>query len=848
MPNSTTHIFNLEINLRRKRRNIKRKLNMQKHDENANLNARLQERCVLEVATKYKWQLLEWKSALGWGYPIFDAETGEPILNPENGKPVMRWKNFDKETQGGEKYSWLYGQNGAPPYYVLPGTKAAIEAADGLAYIAAGEIDVLTYVSAGKANTFCWLNGEGSVPQDLAEFAHKLGVTRLIYMVDRDEAGERSAQALMKRLAGTSIEVTCHRLPEYLDEKGDVNDLWISVKFDPASFDDEIDDCVTRQDRLIAPQTTMPVPSPKGAIGKQKIPTRHTGDQVDWPAERSKWIHSVVMPLIDMKAPVVKREGRVERRHCPNPQHQDNNPSYRISHDRDGDDGIPQCSCGIQHLDHPWDRNAEWVDAEPFMEWWERVRKPLFTASKANPAWGGDTNELDTEETSINTRSSLFKGLKEKPPTDDEVAMNLIEEWDGNRRFFYGQWYTYLDGVWIPEDGVRAMIWSAMTKAKEQGYRPTKGQAASIEDCLQARLRIPREQVEKGNNYINLKNGMYDLQTGGLVEHNRDLYLTYQLGFGYQPSARCPLWEHFLNQALALEDGQPDEQLIALLQEAFGYSLTNDTHFETSFWLYGPAASGKSTVIRVLQALLGTAFVSVDLNMLDHNHYQLASIPGKRVISCSEARVGSKIADSILKALISGEDILVRQIYREPFTFGPVAKVWWAMNEKPQNQDRSNAIYRRLRIIPFTNPKSSQEQDRRLIEKLVTELPGIFNWALEGLHRLYSQGDFTHAERVDEAITEYKKESDTEAEFLNDTEWCIPSAENRTQASDLYIAYKAWCDRFTHNAKSNTLVPRDWERLGLKKIKNGTIFYTGVQLTEEAAKVVVRVKSETPRR
>ena len=815
---------------------------------NTNLTARLQERGVLEAATMHNWQPLERKSALGWSYPIFDAETEEPWLNPETGKPVLRWKNFDKEAQGGEKYSWPYGQNGCPPYYVLPGAKAMIEALDGVAFIAAGEVDVLTYKSVGLSNAFCWLNGEGSVPQDLAEIALKLGARQLTYFVDNDQAGEHSAQALMKRLDGSSIEVTCCRLPEYLGAKGDISDLWVSVQFDRASFIDKLYDRLGTPTALIAPETPTSTLAKSGAIGRQKTPSSQTGGQIDWEAERSEWIQSVVMPRLESCAPVEKREGQVERRHCPNPQHPDKDPSFRISHDRDGGDGIPQCSCGIQYENHPWEKVAEWVDAPAFMDWWNRERKPLFTARKAYRAWVEDNNEQDTEETAMNTRPSLLKGLKEKKPTDDEVAMNLSEAWDGNCRYFYGQWYSYLDGVWIPEDGVREMAWKAMIKAKDQGFNPTQAKAASIENCLEARLRVPREQVDKGNNYINLKNGMYELQSRRLVEHKRDLYLTNQLSFSYQPSAEYPLWERFLNQALALEDGQPDKSLISLLQEAFGYSLTNDTHFETSFWLYGPAASGKSTVIRVIQALLGSAFISVDLNKLDTNHYQLASIPGKRVISCSEAKVGSKIADSILKALISGEDIAVRQIYREPFTFGPVAKLWWAMNEKPQNQDRSNAMYRRLRIIPFTNPKSSKEQDRHLFEKLVAELPGIFNWALEGLHRLYAQGDFTHAERVEGVLSEYKKESDTEAEFLNDPEWCVISAEKRTQASNLYIAYRAWCDRFTHTPKSNTLVPRDWERLGLKKTKQGAMFYTGVQLTDEAAKVVARVKSETPRR
>src|SRR5690606_35294829 len=151
--------------------------------------------------------------------------------------------------------------------------------------------------------------------------------------------------------------------------------------------------------------------------------------------------------------------------------------------------------------------------------------------------------------------------------------------------------------------------------------------------------------------------------------HRRDLYLTAQLPFDYDPSANCPTWMRCLQQWLTTPDGGVDTESIAVLQEAFGYSLTADTRFEAAFLLFGPAASGKFTVLNVLAELAGDAHTSIDLSLLDRNHYQLADLPGKRVVTCSEARSGSYLADSILKKLISGEEITARQPYEHTIRY-----------------------------------------------------------------------------------------------------------------------------------------------------------------------------------
>lgn len=197
----------------------------------------LRERGIESAARQASWQVWELRlreTYWGWRYPIFDID-GSHYRNSK-GQVIYRWKNFDKVAYGGEKYRWLFGQQGCPPWYILPGTRKAIQQANGLVYIAAGEPDVLAYKSAGVHNVISWLNGEKSVPKDLASLCARLGITQIRFLVDRDSTGEASAQSVANALGNTSIVYTPYHLPEYLGSKGDINDLWRWTGFKANNF------------------------------------------------------------------------------------------------------------------------------------------------------------------------------------------------------------------------------------------------------------------------------------------------------------------------------------------------------------------------------------------------------------------------------------------------------------------------------------------------------------------------------------------------------------------------------------------------------------------------------------
>lgn len=414
-------------------------------------------------------------------------------------------------------------------------------------------------------------------------------------------------------------------------------------------------------------------------------------------------------------------------------------------------------------------------------------------------------------------------------PTDDDLGSRLIEHWNGDVAFFYGTWHRYDNGVWSPDPSIDIEFWDVMIGAKWEGIRPTASKAHSVASYVMKRCTIPDEKINTSTQFINLKNGLYNLKTHQMEPHRRELYQTSQLPFAYDPDATCPTWRKFLSDVLVNEDGDYDMQLGMVIRQAFGYSLTEDVSQRVSFWLVGPSGTGKSTLLDVLIALAGESHVTVDLDELKKSQYQLADIAGKRVVTFTEPDSRGVLADGQYKRLVSSDTITARQIFGKPFRFQPVCKVWGAMNQPPRVVDRSEAVYGRVMIIPMNYVVPRAKWDRHLSSKLHNELPGIFNWAIDGLKQLKKDGKFQYSAAVEQARAEYRAENDVEQAFVQDM--CIVGKGKTVKASQLYTAYKQWCYENGSQPKSSIKVSSDWKRFGFEKKRTSTGWlYRGVGL------------------
>lgn len=426
----------------------------------------------------------------------------------------------------------------------------------------------------------------------------------------------------------------------------------------------------------------------------------------------------------------------------------------------------------------------------------------------------------------------------EYKPDDDQLAIMLAEDWQNKVRYFHDGWHVYENGCWTerqqPEVNLQARKF--LRTFRKQGIKVSKRQVTSVVSMAEDDCFVPdRELVEHQKaqkRYINLRNGLFDLETMELTDHKPGLFFTNQLGFDFDEDAHCPTFHKFLRTSLRDESGEPDGTMIALVEEALAYSMTARTDLKASFWLVGKPDSGKSTLLRLISDLMGELHTTVDLNQLGANRFLLSGILGKRCVTFSEASASTILPDALYKAMVGGTDeIYVDRKNRDAVSFVPEAKFWWAMNESPRITDRSGATFNRLNVIIFNRTVPANERIYDLSQQLRAERDGIFSHLMNAYKRLIRRGGFPVPGVSRDWKENYRRENDTELSFLE--ERCVPAHDKRVQSQTLYDAYKTWCERNGFRPKNINQVHKDWERLGLQKAASmGVKYWHGVKLRE----------------
>jgi hypothetical protein len=118
----------------------------------------------------------------------------------------------------------------------------------------------------------------------------------------------------------------------------------------------------------------------------------------------------------------------------------------------------------------------------------------------------------------------------------------------------------------------------------------------------------------------------------------------------------------------------------------------------------------------------------------------IARLPGARFVTMSETEDGAQLAEARFKEMTGGDRVTTRHMRAEWFEFTPVAKFWLATNHRPEVRSNSEAIWRRLRLIPFEVEIAESKRDPRLAEKLWLEREGILAWAVDGMRPVASHG------------------------------------------------------------------------------------------------------------
>ena len=352
---------------------------------------------------------------------------------------------------------------------------------------------------------------------------------------------------------------------------------------------------------------------------------------------------------------------------------------------------------------------------------------------------------------------------------------------------------------------------------------------ASIRDCRdQWDILVSMDfDVFNRNPYlVNVRNGLLDIRDMSFKEHTPSYLSTVQLNVEYNPHAHCPQFEKFLNEVL-------DCRLIPLVQEILGYLLTTNTSAQKSFVLLGPARTGKSTLLWVVEyLLLGKKNVSNIPWQEIGDKFKTAELLGKLANVFSDLPSKS-IDDTGIFKVVTGEDYLMAEKKnKNPFKFRPFARLVFSCNELPKNYvDRTEGFYRRLIIVPFNRQIDKNKIDKALKYKFQREKEGILNWALEGLRRLYENNfEFSENELTDEVKKEYKRENNNVISFVE--ECCEIDSLFSCSRIEIYESYKEFCGESGLKALSQIKFNKELEcNFNVTRARSGKLrLWNGVRI------------------
>ena len=297
---------------------------------------------------------------------------------------------------------------------------------------------------------------------------------------------------------------------------------------------------------------------------------------------------------------------------------------------------------------------------------------------------------------------------------------------------------------------------------------------------------------ESATRYIKFKNNfVFDTQTQNIIAFTPDLFIIRKFEFNYEPAAKCEQWLKFLNSSIAPED-------IPVLQEFFGYVFYYGLPAQNFLILKGPTRSGKGTTLRVLQSLIGAGnFSAVPASFLfsrDDSGHNLASLEGKMVNIDGEVPPKDLLNIANLKKLTGVDPIWANEKYKIPHSFQYTGKLIFALNSLPKiklNDQEIDSFFSRVLIINYLN-SHIDDQNTNLDKELSEELPGIFNWAMEGLKRLKTKKfRFSSNQNLEEKQRLYTLESDPLKVFSD--EQIIPG-DCQYKPNELYNIFLAFCN------------------------------------------------------
>ncbi|MFE2290629.1 phage/plasmid primase, P4 family [Streptomyces sp. NPDC059452] len=397
------------------------------------------------------------------------------------------------------------------------------------------------------------------------------------------------------------------------------------------------------------------------------------------------------------------------------------------------------------------------------------------------------------------------------------VARRIVPDWttqDGHLRLrrWRGSWMHWTGTCWreYDEQQMRAGLYKRLEhcvhtvvnkkgEPEEHPWAPTKTKISNLLDAMSAITLLPADtdapswiDHEHGRHddspIVACRNGLLRIRDRALLPHGPGFFNIVSVPYDFDPTATAPTWEEFLR---GIWPDDPDS--IAALQEWFGYVLSGRTDQQKILLMKGPSRSGKGTIARILKELVGKENLAGPTLAGLGTNFGLSTLVGKPLAVISDARLsgdGGQVVERLLT--ISGEDTIdIDRKYRDVWTGKLPTRLMVLTNELPNFGDSSGVIARRFVVLNMTVSWLGRE-DTGLTDKLAAEMPGIINWALDGLARLERNGRFTEPASSQDAITMMQDTASPTSAFVR--ERCTTGPTRDVPVDVLWNAWREWAE------------------------------------------------------
>jgi len=397
-----------------------------------------------------------------------------------------------------------------------------------------------------------------------------------------------------------------------------------------------------------------------------------------------------------------------------------------------------------------------------------------------------------------------------------EIADDYIKRYNGNIHYYKSSFYYWALNRYRKFENlskVKLDILQFLNVIELYGYL-LNSKIENVVTALKAKTALPDNKklpfnIERDltTQYISVQNGLIDinhyLRTKEVkqINHTPNYFCTTCFDYPYVKDATSAIWQKILDDAL------PSKELQRSLQQLVGNALRYSNKYEIIVFLWGRGRNGKSLILLVIRIILGEDNIST-LPLEDFGkRFSLYRTIGKLANIVGEVSDSNRLPETSIKSYVSGEPFQADIKFQDPVIVYPTARIFAALNTFPNIRDNSDGFYRRIRLFPFKHqvPEDKVRPEFMRPEFWIEsgELPGIFNWALEGLYDLETNGLFK-AKESEDALKEIRTLQNPAIAFLE--EFMIQDENSSSLAKHIHDKYSTFCIDHGYVVKDTSVI------------------------------------------